>query len=150
MRMRARTPVALAMAAAVALLAGCGPAGGVRTAPSGATAGSSSPRPTGTSSSTSPTSPASPACGDVVLTPSGTDREVCVGVGRTLRLRLGQGDQPATEHGAALTSVSPGVYRGARTGSAELSGFRRSCPSAKPGGFSCHAIAGWRVTVRVR
>jgi hypothetical protein len=126
--MRMRTPAGFAAAAAVVLVAGCGAA---RTDPS----------------RTAPDAP--PACGDTVVTP-GVTHTVCVGVGRTLRLSLGSGDPPATEKGAALALVSPGVYRGARTGSAELSGFRHACPTAKPGGFSCHAIAGWTVTVRVR
>jgi hypothetical protein len=87
-----------------------------------------------------------------VLAPGGgaTAREVCLGVGSTLRLRLGPGEHAPTEKGDALTEVSPGVYRGARAGTAELSGFRRSCPDARPGVGSCHALAGWKVTVDVR
>ncbi|WNI18666.1 hypothetical protein [Actinacidiphila sp. ITFR-21] len=138
--MRARTSAAVLTAVAAAVLtAGCG----------SSTGGTGS----GSGSATTPSRPAagiSPACGDAVVTPGGTAHEVCVGVGGTLRVRLGVGDRPATEKGAALTPVSPGVYRGARAGSAELSGFRRVCPGARPGGLSCHAVAGWQVTVRVR
>ncbi|MFC4030907.1 hypothetical protein ACFO3J_05415 [Streptomyces polygonati] len=124
--MRTRTPAGLAAVAAVLLLAGCG-------------AGTAKP---------AHSAPARPACGNTVVTP-GVTHDVCLDVGRTLRLALGRGDQPGAEKGAALTRVAPGVYRGARAGSAELSGFRHACPRAKPGGLSCHAIAGWTVTVRV-
>jgi hypothetical protein len=133
--MRTRTPAVLAVTAAATavLVAGCGSATGVKASPPD-------------SSASSP----SPVCGDIQVTPSGVARNVCLDVGSTLRLRLGRGDPPATEKGAALIELSPGVYRGARTGSAELSGFRHSCPSAQPGGLSCLAIAGWQVTVHVR
>lgn len=128
--MRARM---LAAAAAVLLVAGCGSAGGVRV---GAPAGAGEEQ----------------DCGDVVVTPSGGDagRELCLDVGSTLRLRLGHGDRGTVEKGDALTQVSSGVYRGARVGTAELSGFRRVCPGATPGGLSCHAITGWKVIVVVR
>ncbi|HEY3478129.1 MAG TPA: hypothetical protein VGL02_04435 [Streptomyces sp.] len=133
--MRART---VAAAAAVLLVAGCGSASGVRVG---------APDPSGTTSA--------PDCGDVVVTPGGggngdNGREVCLSVGSTLRLQLGAGAQQANEKGDALSEVSPGVYRGARAGTAELSGFRHACPSATPGGMSCHAIVGWKVTVDVR
>ncbi|MEV6006543.1 hypothetical protein AB0M29_07030 [Streptomyces sp. NPDC051976] len=135
--MRARI---LAAAAAVLLVAGCGSASGVRVG---------APDPGATTTV--------PDCGDVVVTPGGAGsgsggngREVCLSVGSTLRLQLGPGAQQATEKGNALTEVSPGVYRGARAGTAELSGFRHACPSATPGGMSCHAIVGWTVTVDVR
>ncbi|MEE4546013.1 hypothetical protein V2S66_29100 [Streptomyces sp. V4-01] len=126
---------AVAAVAAAVLLAGCGSADGVRV-------GKPDPGPT----------TSSPDCGDVVVVPQGgaSTRDVCLSVGSTLRLQLAGGDRPPTEKGAALTEVSPGVYRGARAGSAELSGFRHVCPSAKPGTASCHAIAGWKVTVDVR
>ena len=129
--MRARMSAAVA---AVLLVAGCGSASGVRVGPSEPSGGGSS------------------ACGDVVVTPGAGDtgREVCLDVGSTLRVRLDPGDRPPTEKGTALTEVSPGVYRGARAGTAELSGFRRACPSAKPGALTCHAIVGWKVTVDVR
>jgi hypothetical protein len=126
--------MAAGAAAAALVLAGCGSAGGVR---AGTPDRSTSPR---------------PDCGDVVVTPQAgrQTREVCLSVGRTLRIRLDQGDRPPTEQGAALTEISPGVYRGVRVGPAELSGFRRVCPTAEPGMVSCHAIAGWKVTVDVR
>ena len=115
-------------------MAGCGSAGGVRVG---------APDPGGSSTQ--------PVCGDIVVSPGGGDgtREVCLSVGSDLRLQLGQGER-ATEKGAALTEVAPGVFRGAKAGGAELSGFRRACPSAKPGALSCHALAGWKVTVDVR
>lgn len=130
--------VAGAVAAVVAagtLLSGCGNADGVRV-------GKPDPGP-----SSSP-----PDCGDVVVTPQAgaSTRDVCLSVGSTLRLQLGAGDSPPTEKGTALTEISPGVYRGARAGSAELSGFRHACPSAAPGTVACHAVAGWKVTVDVR
>lgn len=84
-----------------------------------------------------------------MLTPT-SGSEVCVGLGRTLRLDFGQGNNSAHATGTALTQISPGVFRGARAGSAELSGQRRLCPTAKPGEVACDGIAGWRVTVRVR
>ena len=131
--MRARVTAAAAAALSALLLAGCGSAAGVRVG---------SPDPDGASTQ--------PVCGDIVVTPGGDGaREVCLSVGSTLRLQLGQGER-ATVQGAALTEISPGVYRGARAGSAELSGFRRACPSASPGVVSCHALAGWKVTVDVR
>jgi hypothetical protein len=122
-------------AVAVLLVAGCGSAGGARVGP---------PDPSGAA--------ARPECGDAVVTPgAGTGaRAVCLGVGSTLRLLLGPGGHAPTEKGDALTEVSPGAYRGVRVGTAELSGFRRSCPDARPGLVSCHAIAGWKVTVDVR
>jgi hypothetical protein len=131
--MCARAPAAAAALAAL-LVAGCGSATGVRVG---------APDPDGSSTQ--------PVCGDIVVTPGGGDgaREVCLSVGSDLRLRLGRGER-ATEKGAALTEVAPGVYRGARAGSAELSGFQRACPSAAPGVVSCHALAGWKVTVDVR
>ncbi|MYS22711.1 hypothetical protein GA0115240_14394 [Streptomyces sp. DvalAA-14] len=123
----ATTAATVAAATALLLLAGCG---GVRVHPPSV--------PVGTT----------PACGDAVVTPGVTHR-VCLGVGSTLRLSLAAGDQPGTERGAALAAVAPGVYRGTRVGSAQLSGFRHACPPATPGGFSCHAIVGWTVTVLV-
>ena len=133
--MRAR--IAAAAGAAVAslmLLTGCGSANGVRVG---------APDPSSESSQ--------PDCGDTVVDLAGTGaREVCLSVGSTLRVQLDKKDVPAVEHGGALTRISPGVYRGARAGSARLSGFRHACPGAKPGGVSCHAIVGWRVTVDVR
>jgi hypothetical protein len=132
-----RASPAAATAAAVltaALVTGCG-------STSGSGPGTSDPSGSGTPS----------VCGDATVTPGagGAGHEVCLGMGSTLRLRLGAGER-ATERGSALTEVSPGVYRGARAGTAELSGFRRVCPSAAPGTVACHAIAGWTVTVRVR
>lgn len=132
--MRAR-PTAVAAVAVLALsAAGCGSADGVRVG---------APGPGGTSTR--------PVCGDLVVSPGGGagTREVCLDVGSTLRLKLGRGER-ATERGTALTEVSPGVYQGARAGSAELSGFRHVCPSAAPGAMSCHSLAGWKVTVDVR
>ncbi|MBY8877844.1 hypothetical protein [Actinacidiphila acidipaludis] len=133
--MRAR--IAAAAGAAVAslmLVTGCGSASGVRVG---------APDPSSASSQ--------PDCGDTVVDLDGTGaREVCLSVGSTLRVQIDKKDVPAVEHGGALTEVSPGVYRGARTGSAQLSGFRHACPGAEPGGVSCHAIVGWRVTVDVR
>ncbi|WP_225846095.1 hypothetical protein [Streptomyces sp. HPF1205] len=128
--MRARVLVA---AAAVLLTAGCGSASGVRVGP---------PEPSG---------PTAPVCGDVVVTPDGGQaREECLSVGSTLRVRLEPGDPAPVEKGAALHEVAKGVYRGAKAGTAEVSGFRRACPSARPGGLSCHAVVGWKVTVDVR
>ncbi|WP_328912560.1 MULTISPECIES: hypothetical protein [unclassified Streptomyces] len=129
--MRARL---VGAAAAVLLVAGCGSATGVRV-------GAPDPGP----------SSGQPDCGDVVVTPAGgmDAREVCLSVGSTLRLALGPGGN-VTEKGAALTEVSSGVYRGARAGSAALSGFRRACPPGKHHGPVCHALIGWRVTVDVR
>lgn len=133
--MRARMAAAAGAAvASLMLVTGCGSASGVRVG---------APEPNTASSQ--------PDCGDIVVDPAGTDaREVCLTVGSTLELRLGATDAPAELHGTALTKVSPGVYRGARAGSAQLSGFRHACPGAKPGGVSCHAIVGWKVTVDVR
>lgn len=128
--MRARIPAA---AAAVLLAAGCGSASGVRVG---------APDP-GDSS-------AQPQCGDIVVTPAGGGREICLSVGSTLHLQLAEGAKAATEKGSALTEISPGVYRGAQAGSAELSGFQHACPRATPGAMSCHAIVGWKVTVDVR
>ncbi|MFF6960671.1 hypothetical protein ACIOC1_20610 [Streptomyces sp. NPDC088197] len=130
--MRART---FAAAAAVLLVAGCGSASGVRVG---------SPDPSDSSTR--------PVCGDVTVTPGGgaEGREVCLSVGSTLRVATAPGDRPPGERGAALSEISPGVYRGARVGTAELSGFRRACPGATPGVMSCHAIAGWKITVDVR
>jgi hypothetical protein len=127
--------VAAAVTAVMLLLAGCGNADGVRV-------GKPDPGP----------SSSQPDCGDVVVTPQagGSTRDICLSLGSTLRLQLDKGDQRPTETGAALTEISPGVYRGARAGTAELSGFRHACPSAKPGTMACHAIAGWKVTVDVR
>ena len=132
--MRTRPTAAAAVAMIALLAAGCGSANGVRVG---------APDPGGSSTR--------PVCGDITVTPGGGagGREVCLSVGSTLRLRLGQGER-ATEQGAALTEVSPGVYEGARAGSAELSGFRRVCPSAARGAISCHSLAGWKVTVDVR
>ncbi|SEN96082.1 hypothetical protein SAMN05216267_10142 [Actinacidiphila rubida] len=133
--MRARMAAAAGAAvASLVLVAGCGSAGGVRVgAPDPSTAG------------------AQPDCGDVVVDLDATGaREVCLNVGSTVRVRIGAKDVPANLNGTALTEVSPGVYRGARAGSAQLSGFRHACPGAKPGGVSCHAIVGWKVTVSVR
>jgi hypothetical protein len=94
-----------------------------------------------------------PSCGSQTVAPGSlgsADHEVlCLQVGRTLSLRLGKGER-ATETGAALTEVSPGVYRGARVGTAKLSGFGRVCPTARPGEVGCDAIAGWTITVDVR
>lgn len=139
--MRSRTAATIAAAAATAtaavLLAGCGSTTGSTTG-----AGTASPDPSASTSTQQ--------CGDLVVTPTSATREVCLGVGSTLRIQLAQGDQPPTEKGAALTQVSSGVYRGAQAGSAELTGFRHVCPSASPGGVSCLAIAGWKVTVDVR
>jgi len=138
--MRSRTGATLAVVGATAaavLLVGCG-------SDSGSGSGSAS------SSAPSVSASPSPQCGDVVITPDSASREVCLSVGSTLRIQLGSGDQAPTETGGALATVSPGVYRGARAGSAELSGFRHVCPSATPGGMSCMAIAGWKVTVDVR
>lgn len=122
--------------AAVLLLAGCASATGVRVG-----------KPDPGSDSTPP------VCGDIVVSPGPADasgRAVCLSVGSVLRLRLDPGDRPA-ERGAALTEISPGVYRGARAGSAELSGFRRACPRAgQPGSVVCHAIVGWTINVDVR
>jgi hypothetical protein len=116
------------------LVAACGSASGVRV-------GAPDPSPTGTQQD----------CGDVVVDLAGGNaRDLCLSVGSTLRLQLNGRNVPAAEHGAALTPISPGVYRGARAGSAQLSGFRHACPSAPPGGVSCHAVVGWKVTVRVR
>jgi len=138
--MRSRTVATLAAAAATVtaavMLGGCGSASGT---------GAASPT---SSTSTSASTPAK--CGDIVVTPTTATREVCLSVGSTVRIELAEGDQPPTEKGTALTEVSTGIYRGARTGSAELSGFRHVCPSASPGGMSCLAIAEWKVTVEVR
>lgn len=134
--MRARIPAAAAAAAvAVLVVAGCGSADGVRVG---------APDPSESSTQ--------PVCGDIVVTPGGGTggREVCLSVGRTLRLELGAGDKGPSEQGDALAEVSPGVYRGARTGTAELSGFRRACPDSTPGVMSCHAVTGWKITVEVR
>jgi hypothetical protein len=133
--MRARTATAAGAAvASLMLLTGCGSASGVRVGAPDPGSGSSLPD-----------------CGDAVVDLGGTGaRDVCLTVGSTLRLQLDRKDVPAVEHGGALTKISPGVYRGARAGSAELSGFRHACPGAKPGGMSCHAIVGWKVTVQVR
>jgi hypothetical protein len=95
---------------------------------------------------------ATPYCGSQTVAPNslGSARNVrCLLVGRTLSLGLGKGER-ATETGAALTEVSPGVYRGARVGTAKLSGFGRVCPTARPGEAACDAIAGWTITVDVR
>jgi hypothetical protein len=132
--MRARPTVVAAAALPVALtavlLAGCG--SGVRHGPVA---------PVRTT----------PNCGSKVITPGavGATREVCLTAGSTLTLRLGKGRQ-ATEKGAALTEVSPGVYRGARAGTAALSGFGRVCPTANSGAMACDAIARWTITVDVR
>ncbi|MFI1094277.1 hypothetical protein [Streptomyces sp. NPDC020917] len=133
--MRARTGAAVGAAvASFVLVTGCGSANGVRV-------GAPEAAPTSTQQD----------CGDVVVDlASSNARELCLSVGSTLRLRLDDRWVPAVEHGTALTQVSPGVYRGARAGSAQLSGFRHACPSATPGGVSCHAIVGWKVTVDVR
>jgi hypothetical protein len=122
-------------AAAVLLVAGCGSASGVRVG---------APDPGDSSTQ--------PVCGDLTVTPGGgaNGREVCLSVGNTLRITLDPGDKPPAEQGTALSEISPGVYRGARAGTAVLSGFRRACPDATPGAMSCHAIAGWKVTVDVR
>ena len=85
-----------------------------------------------------------------MVNPTTATREVCLSVGSTLKIQVAQGDQAPTETGAALTQVSSGVYRAAKAGSAEVSGFRHVCPSASSGGVSCMAIAGWKVTVDVR
>jgi hypothetical protein len=131
--MRARTPALAGAAVAVLVSAGCASASGVRVGPPD-TAG---PRP--------------PVCGDVVVTPGGAGtQEECLSVGSTLRIRLEPGDPVPVEKGDALRALSKGVYRGAKGGSAEVSGFRRACPSAGPGGPSCHAVVRWRVTVDVR
>ncbi len=134
---RARTAgaAATAVAAAALLLAGCGSADGVRV-------GRPDPGP----------STSQPDCGDVLVTPvpGSKARGVCLSIGSTLRVQLATGDAPPAERGGALTEVSPGVYRGTRAGTAELSGFRRACPSPRPGAVACHAIAGWKVTVDVR
>ncbi|SFE04163.1 hypothetical protein SAMN05216251_101264 [Actinacidiphila alni] len=130
--MRART---LAAVAAVLLVAGCGSATGVRVG---------APDPSATSTR--------PVCGDLTVAPGGgaDGREVCLSVGSTLKVTLAPGDQPPGEQGDALSEISPGVYRGARAGTAVLSGFRHACPGATPGAMSCHAIAGWKITVDVR
>jgi len=121
------------VAAAGLLLAGCGSASGVRAGP-----------PSGLDSE--------PVCGDVVITPQSGDatRAICLSIGSTLRIQFGAEEQSPTERGVALHEVSPGLYRGAQAGTAEVSGFRRACPSARPGASSCHAIAGWKVTVDVQ
>jgi hypothetical protein len=134
-RLLATATARLLAAAAVLLLAGCGSAGGVRVS-------TPDPGDTGTL----------PVCGDATVTPAGgtAGREVCLSVGSTLRVTLDEGARPPSETGTALTEVSPGLYRAARAGTAELSGFRRVCPGATPGVMSCHAIAGWTITVDVR
>ncbi|MBM9507109.1 hypothetical protein [Actinacidiphila acididurans] len=131
--MRARTAVSAVAVVVLTAVAGCGSASGARVGPP-----DSGPTP--------------PVCGDIVVTPGSPEsgREVCLSVGSTLRLQLGQGEPAPAPSGGALTEVSPGVYRGARAGAAELSGFRRLCPSAPPGGAACQAVAGWKVTVDVR
>lgn len=133
MRTRVRptvAAVALPVALSAVLLAGCGSTDRNVVAPIGKT----------------------PYCGSqVVVTPGspGSSHKVCLPVGGTLSLGLGKGER-ATETGAALTEVSPGVYRGARVGTAELGGFGRVCPTARPGEAACDAIAGWTITVDVR
>jgi hypothetical protein len=131
MGLRIRTAAA---GAVVLLAAGCGSAGGVRVG---------APGPGGTNVSAD--------CGDVVLDLASKDtpREICLSVGSTLELRFGASAGSAAESGAALTEVSPGVYRGAAAGSAELSGTRRSCPD-EPGKVSCLVIVPWSITVDVR
>jgi hypothetical protein len=135
--MRTRTRIRPAVAAAVALpvalaavlLAGCGSTDHNVVVPIRAT----------------------PSCGSQKVAPGspGSPHAVCLAVGGTLSLELGTGER-ATETGAALKEVSPGVYRGARAGTAELGGFGRVCPSARSGAVACDAIAGWTITVDVR
>jgi hypothetical protein len=96
--------------------------------------------------------PTPPVCGDIVVDPGAgpAGREVCLSVGSTLRIRLDTGQPDPVERGVALHELSRGVYSGARAGTAEVSGFRRVCPSAAPGHVGCHSITGWKVTVDVR
>jgi hypothetical protein len=137
MWMRARTPAVVAAAVAAALVAaGCGSAGGVRVGPP-ESGGAGAPS----------------GCGDVVVDPCALPapgQETCLGVGKTLRVRLAQGDPPPTAIGGALQEVSPGVYRGTQAGTARLSGTERVCPRPAPGAAGCAAVAGWAVTVDVR
>ena len=123
-----------AVGAVVLLAAGCGSAGGVRVG---------APDPGGTNISAD--------CGDVVLDLAAKDtpRKICLSVGSTLRLRSGAGAAGGSVSGTALTEVSRGVYRGASSGSAELSGTRRACPD-EPGKMSCLIIVPWNITVDVR
>lgn len=124
-----RRPAALAAGAAVLVLAGCGASHG--TSGTGTSAGKS-------------------GCGDAVLDlaaiPAG---DVCVGVGRTLTVRLAPGKGAPAASGGALTRVGPDVFRGAEPGRAELTGSW-TCPPAKPGEMRCLMVGTWRATVEVR
>ncbi|UWE11431.1 hypothetical protein [Actinacidiphila bryophytorum] len=132
--MRRRIRAAAVAGAVAVLVAGCDSGGGARVVP---------PDPPGGTD-------ISADCGDVVLdlTDSDTPGAICLRVGSTLRLRLGE-RTAEVESGAALTRVSAGVYRGVQAGEATLSGTRRACPD-EPGKVSCLAIVPWRITVDVR
>ncbi|CAG7653104.1 hypothetical protein [Actinacidiphila bryophytorum] len=133
--MRHRIRAAAVAGVVAVLVAGCDSGGGVRVVP---------PDPAGGTD-------ISADCGDVVLdlTNSDTPGAICLRVGSTLRLRVGERTAEADESGAALTEVSAGVYRGAQAGEATLGGTRRACPD-EPGKVSCLAVVPWRITVDVR
>ena len=150
---------------ALAGLAACNTAGSTGSSP-GASAPPivTTPAPSGSGTTGSPSG--SPGCPKNLVVPS-TDnaRTLCVAVGGTVTITAtpdqAQGWLPFDNTGTALTMAAStpaatgsakvlAAFTATATGTSTVSSSHRNCPSAAPGGVSCHSIALWKVTITVK
>ncbi len=159
-----RTAAAIAVAGlAVASLGACNAAGSTGSSP-GASAPPivTTPAPSGSGTAGSGGS----GCPKNLVVPS-TDnsRTFCVAVGGTVTITAtpdqAQGWLPFDNTGTALTPAAStpaatgsakvlAAFTAASPGTSMVSSSHRNCPSAAPGGVSCHSIALWKVTITVK
>jgi hypothetical protein len=159
-----RRAAAIAVAGlAVASLAACNAAGS-----SGSSPGASAPPIVATPAPSGSGTAGSGGSGcpkNLVLPSTDNSRTFCVAVGGTVTITAtpdqAQGWLPFDNTGTALapaasTPAASGsakvlaAFTAASPGTSMVSSSHRNCPSAAPGGVSCHSIALWKVTITVK
>src|SRR5690349_3623647 len=108
----------------------------------------------GNAGSPAPTVPSTsdgcPVAGDQTVTAADNNGTVCLALGQTLTVLLGDGGWlPPTETGDALRPVdgTPPAFTGVAAGTAAITSSRPNCPSASPGQVACHSMLTFRLAV---